>query len=109
MSQFFDSEIVQEQLKEINQLQSEIYGNAFALPMLSSDKKLEHIEKLETLLEKQRLMYTRLSLSDDPQAIAMKAQLEKSISALCFPPNTDMNVLFENMSKTIAGLRQRVD
>ena len=29
MSEFFDSEIIQEELKEINNLQEEIYGSLF--------------------------------------------------------------------------------
>ena len=33
---------------------------------------------LSDLLEKQRVMYTRLSLSDDPKAVEMKENLVKS-------------------------------
>ena len=109
MSSFFNSEIVQEQLKEINELQSDIYGNAFAMNISSQESLKEHIEKLETLLEKQRLMYTRLSLSDDPEAKKMKEQLVKSITMLGFPEGTDMNMLFTGMKNTIASYRQRID
>ncbi len=109
MSNFFNSEIVQEQLKEINELQADIYGSAFAVNMASNDDKLKHIEKLETLLEKQRLMYTRLSLSDDPDAKRMKEQLVKSITMLGFPEGTDMNMLFAGMKNTIASYRQHID
>ena len=69
MSNFFDSEIVKEELQEIRDLQNEIYGKIPTLNMFSHDEKVDHIEKLETLLEKQRLMFTRLSLSDDSEAI----------------------------------------
>ncbi len=109
MGSFFNSEIVLEQLKEINELQAEIYGKAFALHSASPDSLREHIEKMETLLEKQRLMYTRLSLSDDPEARKMKEHLEKSITMLGFPEGTDMNMLFSGMQNTIASYRERID
>ena len=77
MSNFFDSDIIQDELKEINQLQEDIYGSVLTFGMMSREDKLEHIEKLEILLEKQRVMYTRLSLSDDPKAVEMKENLRK--------------------------------
>lgn len=109
MSNFFDSEIIQDELTEINQLQEDIYGSILSFGMMSRETKLEHIEKLEMLLEKQRVMYTRLSLSDDPQAIVMKENLRKSVALMGFPPETDMNILFKSMTKTIDSLKQFID
>ena len=76
---------------------------------MSSEEKLEHIDLLKTLLEKQRVMYTRLSLSDDPQAIEMKENLRKSVALMGFPPETDMQTLFDSMNATIKSLRDYVD
>jgi hypothetical protein len=109
MSNFFDSDIIQDELKEINQLQEEIYGSILAFGMMDRETKLEHIEKLELLLEKQRVMYTRLSLSDDPVAVEMKENLRKSVALMGFPPETDMQVLFSSMTKTIESLKQYID
>ena len=64
MSEFFDSDIVREELQEINQLQMSIYRNAMKFGTFSRDDKVEHIEKLTELLERQKVMYTRISLSD---------------------------------------------
>lgn len=109
MSNFFDSDIIQEELKEINKLQEEIYGSILTFGMMDRDTKLEHIEKLQILLEKQRIMYTRLSLSNDPEAIEMKENLRKSVSLMGFPPDTDLQTLFNSMTKTIESLKQYVD
>lgn len=109
MSNFFDSEIIQDELKEINQLQESIYGSILSFGMMDRETKLEHIEKLEILLEKQRVMYTRLSLSDDPQAVVMKENLRKSVALMGFPPETDMGILFNSMTKTIESLKQYID
>ena len=62
---FFQSEIVQTEMKEIAELQEEIYKNVFSFPSMSNKDKLEHVEMLEDLLKKQQVLYTRLSLSDD--------------------------------------------
>jgi hypothetical protein len=109
MSSFFDSDIIQEELREINKLQEKIYGSILTFGMMTREDKLEHIEKLTTLLEKQRVMYTRLSLSDDSQAVEMKENLRKSVALMGFPPETDMNLLFSSMNKTIESLKQYLD
>ena len=109
MSNFFDSDIIQDELKEINKLQESIYGSILSFGMMSRETKLEHIEKLELLLEKQRVMYTRLSLSDDPKAVEMKENLRKSVALMGFPPETDMNILFGSMTKTIQSLKDYID
>lgn len=109
MSSFFDSEIIQEELKEINKLQEEIYGSILTFGAMTREDKLEHVEKLTELLEKQRVMYTRLSLSDDPAAVEMKENLRKSVALMGFPPETDMQVLFSSMNKTIESLKKYLD
>ena len=73
------------------------------------EDKLEHIDKMTILLEKQRIMYTRLSLSDDPQAVEMKENLIRSVALMGFPPETDMNILFSSMTKTIESLKKYLD
>ena len=108
MSDFFDSEIIQEELKEINDMQEKIYGSLFGFGMMSKEEKLEHIDILTNLLEKQRVMYTRLSLSDDPKAIEMKENLRKSVAMMGFPPETDMTMLFSSMNATIEALKDYI-
>ena len=109
MTDFFRSEIVQDELNEINELQQEIYGKMMNISQLSREERIDHIDKLKILLEKQRVMYTRLSLSDDPKAKELKLQLEKSVTMLGFPEGTDMNMLFTGMKNTIASYKQRID
>ena len=109
MGDFFKSDIIQEELSEINRMQEKIYGSLLTFGSMTSEEKLEHIEMLQNLLEKQKVMYTRLSLSDDPQAIEMKENLRKSTALMGFPPETDMQFLFNSMHATIKSLRDYVD
>ena len=54
-------------------------------------------------------MYTRLSLSEDEEAKALKKQLEMSVVMMGFPEGTDISILFSGMQQTIEKLRQYVD
>ena len=109
MSDFFDSDIIQNELKNINSLQEDIYKSVLNFGYMNREDKLKHIEKLNTLIEKQKIMYTRLSLSDDPSVQEMKDNLRKSVAFMGFPEDTDLNVLFNNMTKTIESLKQYID
>ena len=67
------------------------------------------ITEILFLLEKQKLMYTRISLSDDPEAVDLKKHLQKSVELMGFPEGTDMALLFSGMSNTIDNMRTQLD
>ena len=101
MSEFFDSKIVQQSLKEITDIQEEIFNSLFTYRTFSESDKEEHIDKLRSLIEKQRIMYTRLSLTDDPEAIALKEKIQQSAMMLGFPEGTNMSEVFDTMDETL--------
>ena len=109
MSEFFDSDIVRQELQEINELQLSIYKNAMKFGTFSREDKVDHIERLTELLERQKVMYTRISLSDDPEAIDLKNHLQKSVELMGFPEGTDMLLLFSGMSNTIENMKSQLD
>ena len=109
MSDFFKSEIVMEELREINELQEEVYVNIMKFGRMTKEEQLEHVDKLSTLLEKQKVMYARLSLSDDPGALEMKENLRNSMTLMGFSADADMNYLFQSMRATIDSLRKSID
>ena len=109
MGKFFESDMVREELTEINQLQQEIYSSTMNFPNMTRENQLEHVDKLTILLEKQKIMYARLSLSDDPQAVEMKENLRRSVALMGFPPETDIYNLFNSMNATIQSLRDHLD
>lgn len=106
---FFDSEVVRAEMAEIADLQEEVYSNVFKFPRMSKEDQLYHVEVLEKLLDKQRVLYTRLSLSDDPEAKQMKKQVEESAKQMGLPTNVDMNILFANMNNMVSMMRQQID
>ena len=66
---FFDSDVVRAEMAEISELQEDVYRNVFKFPEMNQEEKKFHVGMLEKLLDKQKILYTRLSLSDDPEAI----------------------------------------
>jgi hypothetical protein len=76
---------------------------------VSPEDKAYHIDILEKLMEKQQVMYARLSLSNDPEAQQMKKQIEESAVTMGLPKNVDMNTVFKDMSKMIDLMRSHVD
>jgi GTPase Era involved in 16S rRNA processing len=106
---FFKSEIVRAEMAEVSQLQEDVYQNVFKFATMSKEEKLSHVQVLETLLEKQKVLYTRLSLSDDPEAILMKERIAESAAMMGLPPNVDMNVIFNNMSQMLRAMKNQID
>ena len=106
MSAFFESEIIKEELGVINKLQEEVYGKLVHFHLMDYDEQVDHVAKLTELLDKQRIMYTRLSLSDDPDAVIMKESLNKTVTMMGYPEGTDIAVLFQNMHATIEALKE---
>lgn len=106
---FFDSEVVRAEMTEISELQEEIYKNVFSFFGMSKEAKKRHVELMQRLLEKQQILYTRLSLSDDPDAQQMKKRISESAMGMGLPPNVDMNVIFNNMSQLIESMKEKID
>ena len=106
---FFDSEVVRAELAEIQELQEEVYTNVFKFPTMSKEDQLYHVEILERLCEKQRVLYTRLSLSDDPHAKEMKENITRGAKQMGLPGNVDMQVLFSQMGQMVELMKSQLD
>ena len=106
---FFDSEVVRAEMTEIAELQEEVYSNVFKVPQMKKEDQLYHVAILEKLLEKQRVLYTRVSLSSDPEAQEMKKKILEGARQMRLPTNVDMNILFANMNNMVSMMRKEID
>jgi hypothetical protein len=50
-----------------------------------------------------------LSLSDDPEAKQMKDNIIESAKLMGLPDGTNMNVIFNNMSKMLEVMKTQID
>ena len=106
---FFQSPVVRAEMAEISELQEEVYSNVFKFPSMTKEDQLYHVEILTRLIEKQKILYARVSLSDDPEAQKMKDNIIESASMMGIPNGADMGKVFDQMSKMVETLKTQID
>lgn len=108
MSDFFQSDIVRESIEEMLEIQERIIQDTYKAPTMSREEKRNHVELMRTFLEKQKNLYFRLSLSDDPEALKMKEKIQDAAKFLGFDRN-NVNQLFSEMENTLDRLDKIAD
>ena len=103
---FFDSEIVRSEMAEIHELQEDVYENFMRFPYMNNADRAHHIDQLSKLLEKQKIVYARLSLSEDPDAKEMKENIMQSAKSMALPANVDVARMFDQMSEVINMMKE---
>ena len=112
-SEFFDSEMVQESLEDIKELQDlitqGILDTAFASVTGHEEDDAEQLDLIEELLEKQQLMYVRCKLSGDEDAMMVAENMRESLRKMGMTRGTSVEQMFENMKGTIRKLKETLD
>ena len=103
---FFDSEIVRAEMVEIHELQEDVYENFMKFPYMNNADRNHHINQLSKLIEKQKIVYARLSLSEDPDAKEMKENIMRSAKSMGLPANVDVARMFDQMSEVINMMKE---
>lgn len=107
---FFESDIVINDLNEIEELQKQVYQNAYNFSFMDNEEKLKHINLLKNLIEKQKLLYVRLSLSEDPEAKILQKRIEESVVMMGMSKDgSDIYSAFDSMTATVESLKSDVD
>ena len=106
---FFNSDIVRAEMTEIQELQEDVFDNVMKFQYMNDSDKLHHITILERLLDKQKIVYARLSLSSDPEAKKMKEEVLKSAEMMGLPKNVDVNMMFNQMSQMVGIMKRQLD
>lgn len=109
MSGFFQSEMVRKIVLELEELQQELMQEMLLLPTFTSEQKKEHLEKLKTFLEKQKLFFFRISLSDDKDAQEIKQRVIDAAKMFGYNEIDGMDKFFKKLDKTIETLQQSLD
>ena len=97
---FFQSEQVQENLNDIFSTYQKISALTSAVPHMSVEDRLDHIDACKGLIEKQKTFYFRLQLASttDPEAADMK---ETIIALTQAYGSKDLNDCTEQMITTL--------
>ena len=107
MSKFFGSRIIQEEMQDIFETQKDLYAVIMKFASMTDEEKKEHMTKLIKLIDKQEIMWTRLSLSDDPEAKQMRDKILVTSAAMGFK-EVNMNTIFDNMRQTLENLSSKL-
>ena len=104
---FFNSDIVRAEMTEIQELQEEIYEQVMKFPYMNNADRTFHIDQLSKLIDKQKIVYARLSLSDDPDAKEMKEKIMESAKSMGLPADVDVAKMFDQMSEVIGMMKRQ--
>jgi benzoyl-CoA reductase/2-hydroxyglutaryl-CoA dehydratase subunit BcrC/BadD/HgdB len=75
---------------------------------LAPVKKLEYFDILQEMIEKQKVFYTRLKLSDDPEATEMADSIKQAAVMFGASDSEDANVVFDELIGKIEEMRQHL-
>jgi len=106
---FFDSDIVQGEISEVISLQEKVGNLANTFPTMSKGDKVDHLDKLIDLIKKQQILYTRMKLSQDPEAQRIKDLILQSARELGFSQDVDLTYVFNKMLKVLSELKDNLD
>jgi len=102
---FFDSEIVRAEMVEIDMLWNDITKNLWNIPTMTLEEQKFYVSLLEKFLSKQKILYTRIRLSDDPQALEWKGKLREQATEMGLPEDMDINIIFNSMETTVKDMK----
>ena len=95
---FFQSEVVQEELTQMQELYMDI--NRMGL-MLNLSQKREQLDKMMRLIELQQTMYMRVTLSEDPDAKQLVDQVKNAAQMLGMPPEDIGPQFYEKLKDNV--------
>jgi hypothetical protein len=109
MSSFFESEVVRESVFELEDLQRKLSTDLLNLSSYNYEQRKEHLETLKTFLEKQKIFFFRVSLSDDPDALLIKEKVIEAAKMFGYNEIDGMDKFFEQLDLTIQKLEKSLD
>ena len=110
MSDFFKSDQVQSTIAELTALQQQLVMEMPYLNRMKPEQKKDHLVTLKTFLEKQKLFFFRISLSNDKEALEMKQRLIDATKMFGVDNEMDnMDAFFEKLNETIDEIEASID
>ena len=106
---FFDSDQVRDTIMELESLQFELTNDLMHLAEYSVEERREHLGRLKTFLEKQKLFFFRISLSDDPDALMIKDKVVEAAKMFGYSEVDGMEKFFDQLDHTIKNLEKTLD
>tara|TARA_B100000035_G_scaffold179917_1_gene153472 strand:+ start:2018 stop:2395 length:378 start_codon:yes stop_codon:yes gene_type:complete len=106
---FFQSELVRGDIQEMVELQQFCFRSAMNFVLLNEERRLEYFDALTTLIEKQKIFYARIKLSDDPEAVSVLETMKQGVVMLGATPDTPIEQMFDELLEKVSYLKQRYE
>ena len=108
---FFQSEVVQEELEAIQECYTELLKMSAGLKQFNPHERLEHIEKTLELVAKQKVFYARLQLAanelqDDDSAKEIKSRIEMMSTE--YSGGMNLTMVLDQMEDKLRGWRKEL-
>ena len=105
---FFQSDIIRGDIQEMMDLQQFCFRSAMNFVLLDDDRKLEYFNILEKLVEKQKVFYYRIKLSDDPEAKSVCETMKQGVVMLGATPDTPIEQMFDELLERVRFMRDKL-
>tara|TARA_B100000575_G_C23134078_1_gene658413 strand:- start:1935 stop:2267 length:333 start_codon:yes stop_codon:yes gene_type:complete len=106
MTDFFKSEQVQDNLRDIFSTYQNLASMTAKIQFEPKETRIEHIDKCQDLIEKQKTFFTRLCLSapDDDEAADMKERVNLMSQAFGF---SNLYECLDKLTETLDAARKK--
>ena len=106
---FFQSELVRGDIQEMVELQQFCFRSAMNFVLLDTERRLEYFEALIKLIEKQKVFYYRIKLSDDPEAKSVLETMKQGIIMLGATPGTTIEQMFDELLDRVHVMKTKLE
>ena len=109
MTEFFRSAQVRAALAELAEIQDDLAHTMSNTRVLGAEERKYYVRKLKLFLEKQKIFFFRVSLSEDPEAVQVKEHILDTAQMFGFNEMTGMDKFFQQLDDTIKKVEKDLD
>ena len=91
------------------ELQQFCFRSAMNFVLLDEERKLEYFDALLTLIEKQKIFYARIKLSDDPEAVSVLENMKQGVVMLGATPGTSIESMFQELLDRVQMMKGQLE
>ena len=108
-SNLFSSEIVLEETERMHQLYLSVSNRMYSFEKMTKEDKQQMFTDMELLIEKQKVLYTRVMLSEDDDSQMVKENFRATAKQMGIPTNQMGPEIFDLAQKAVDSLRETFD
>jgi hypothetical protein len=105
-SNLFSSEIVRREAERMHELCNSVTRRIYMFERMTREEKLQMFDDMDELVEKQKILYTRVMLSDDEDSELVKENFRVAAKQMGIPTSTLGPEVFNIAQRAVDSLRE---